>query len=665
MRKGFYMRLALSNLKKNRKIYVPYIITCICTIMMFYMIDAMANNTGLPSMNNGQYLTFVLGTGTLIVGFFAVIFMLYTNSFIIKRRRKEFGLFNILGMEKRHIGRILAYETLITATVTMGAGILIGMFLNKLSYMLLMKLLGYTGGLNYEISVPAILVTAALFATINVVTLLGNIRSIHMANPIELVRGGNVGEREPKIKWAIAILGVLTLGAGYWMSVTAKDPLSALALFFVAVALVIIGTYCLFTSGSIAVLKGLKKNKRYFYKKQHFTTVSGMIYRMKQNAVGLANICILSTMVLVMLSLTVCLYAGLNDVVNKVSPRDIQTSIADGTDYANNVLKSASSEAASKNGLKISNDVSFRYIDFTGLQRGDSILTDKDSIGSYGNVDLRSCDFITAADYAALSGDETALAENEVLLYANRVEYGYDTLNILGKSFVVKEKLSSFPKTGLDSVTIVPLYMIIVKDTKTLNELYELQKKAYGDMASDMQTVYAFDITGTDEQKIETYNEINDTLESVTTKMSRDISSCKAETHASFNELYGGLVFIGIFLGTLFIIATVLIIYYKQMSEGYDDRERFIIMRKVGMSGDEVKKTIKSQIVGVFYLPLTLAIIHTAFSFPMVSKLLTVFGLTSLGLFAVVSLIIAVVFAVLYAAVYSITAKAYYRIVSQ
>lgn len=424
MNNFIYEKLAVTNLKNNRKTYVPYIFTGVLTVMMFYIIDALSKGEGITQ--NTLKICLQYATGVIIV--FAVIFLFYTNSFLIKRRKKEIGVYNILGMGNRHIARMMAVETILTAGISILGGLVFGIIFGKLMYLLLLKILHNSVDMQFSVNGTAIVQTVILFAGIFLLTYLYNILQIQLVNPVELLHGGNQGEKEPKSRWLLVIVGVAALGNGYWIALTTEAPLEALLKFFVAVVCVIIGTYALFIAGSIVVLKILRKNKAYYYNPKHFTSVSGMIYRMKQNGAGLANICVLS--------------------------------------------------------------------------------------------------------------------------------------------------------------------------------------------------------------------------------------------RSSFYELYGGLFFIGIYLGSMFIMATVLIIYYKQISEGYDDRERYQIMQKVGMSKKEVKRSIRSQVLSVFFLPLVVAAIHVAVAFKVMTKILGVLNLTNVSLFAVCTIITIAVFAVFYIIVYSITAKEYYRIVN-
>lgn len=655
MRKGFYPRLAAFNIKKNMQLYLPYLLTGTCTIMMFYMMTALANNTAYSRMSGGGSISSILGFGVGVVGIFAVVFMLYTNSFLIKRRKKEFGLFNILGMEKKHIAKVLFWETVYVALGSLAAGLALGILLNKLVFLALLKILHFQVQMGFEISGFAVGTTLVLFGCVYLISLLFNMGQIHLAKPIELLYGGSVGEKEPKTRWVLTLLGVLTLGAGYYISLTTKDPLSALLLFFVAVVLVMIGTYCLFTAGSIAVLKALRRNKKYYYQPKHFTAVSGMIYRMKQNAVGLANICILSTMVLITVSTTVCLYAGMQDVLNARYPREIQLESKEAADDTLARIDQSVTQAMDSRGLTPQNVLQYRYLLTPAYEQGDTLRTD-DGVGAmYSTGAGKNVYFIPLVDYNAMTGRQVELADGDILIYSNRGAYAYDMVRVFDQEWRIQEYLQEFPGQGFSAAMVTSSYYIVVKDMTLMEYLAAQGETTYG----GIRCLYAFDVDADDATQVEVYRQVKESLEDTL-----NYGECKADSKADFYSLYGGLFFVGLFLGSLFIMATVLIIYYKQISEGYDDRRRYEIMQKVGMSRAEVKTSIHSQILTVFFLPLVTAFIHVAFAFPVVTRMLEVFSMTNIGLFAGTTAAVAGVFALLYAAVYALTARTYYRIVS-
>jgi len=674
MNKLFYPKLALNNIKKNGRFYFPYLLTCIFTIAMFYIMCLISFDDGLAQMPGSAAVRSIMGLGTIVVGIFAAIFLFYTNSFLIKRRQKELGLYNILGMEKRHIAKILYYETVITGFATLLLGLSFGILLSKLIFLLLYKMLHFAVPMGFSIDKFSIFLTVLLFVSIFFLTLLKNLMHIKLSNPIELLKGGNVGEREPKTKWILTLLGLLTLSGGYYIALTTESPLDAIPLFFIAVLLVIVGTYCLFSAGSIALLKGLRKKTNYYYTAKHFTSISGMIYRMKQNAVGLANICILSTMVLVLVSTTVSLYVGVEDQLENRYPNDISIILQDPAPMETDSVIAAVEKSVTTQGLTYKNDTVFTSLTFDARRKGDTFVTESnDYMTSNGSAELQ---FLTAKDYANISGNKVDLKENEVLLYSKNNTL-QNQFTIFNQKYQIVEHLSSFP-TGADYVMLyINFYYIVVADQAALDRIYQAQLTTYGGNASSLTSYYSFDLDGTNEKKIECSDTLQKLLNNSISLVDLDGTVLSEEAvypeiflesrQSNANEfyvIYGGFLFIGLFLGLLFLMATVLIIYYKQISEGYDDKERFEIMQKVGMSRHEVKTSIRSQIVTIFFLPIAAAIIHIAAAFKMISKLLSLFNLTDTSLFITCTGLSILVFGLIYAGVFVLTAKAYYRIVS-
>lgn len=662
MNKLFYPKLALTNIKKNSKTYIPFLLTCIITIALFYDICSLAGNNGLNSMPGAGEMRMMLTLGTYVVGFFAIIFLFYTNSFLMKRRKKEFGLFNILGMEKRHVSLIIAYETLITALISLSLGFLIGVSLDKLLFMAISKMFDSTITLGFYISSSAIKTSLILFGLIFLFMYLNSIRQIKLANPIELLHSTEYGEKEPKSKWIMTILGIVCLLAGYYISLTTKNPISAMMLFFGAVILVIIGTYLLFTAGSVTLLKALKKNKKYFYKPNHFISVSGMIYRMKQNAAGLANICILSTMVLVMISTTFSLWIGMEDLTRQRYPREI-IAYTNANEEDIQTIREVSDQLLKDKKLEKENILDYRYVEFTGYQEEQSILTDRENI--YANMTDAICTVMVTDldDYNQSMNTNYTLNDNEILLYGNRKEFEYDEFEVFDYKFKVKEQVDVFMGNGNAAANVASGYFIVVKDETIVDDIYQLQKEVYGDYSSNLYNYYGFDIDASDTEIEEYYNSFIRSLGD--TGIDGYDVECKTVSYAGFMALYGGFLFIGIFLSVLFIMATILIIYYKQITEGYEDKDRFEIMQKVGMDHKLVKKSINSQVLTVFFLPLVTAVIHLAFAFPIISELLRMLMLSNTQLFIYCTLGCIGVFTLVYILIYSITAKSYYSIVKR
>ena len=666
MNKGMYTKLAITNIKNNRQFYFPYLLTGIITVAMFYIMCALESNPGIQSMPGAKDLGLILRLGIGVIGIFAVIFLFYTNSFIIKRRKKELGIYNILGMEKRHIAKILSKEAFFTAIIAIGGGLVTGVLFHKLACMLLYRMIGFNGGITFSFSKKGVMITAILFAIVYLLTYIYDLFQVQLANPIELLQSGNKGEREPKTKAIMAVLGVLCLGAGYFIAITTKNPIKALTLFFVAVILVIIGTYLLFTAGSIALLKILRRNKGYYYQTKHFTSVSGMIYRMKQNAVGLANICILSTMVLVAVSTTVSLYVGIEDIMKERYPNEINISAYYDTGApAEDSIAPIVEKSVKESGRKIRHEEDYLELYFAAIKDQGQYSLDKEKVKTAGD---RVSGFVvlTREDCKKKYNEEIPeLAENEVALFTIK-KTDMDTLVLENRSYHVKE-IKQFQNTE-DFETIADMmdeyYYVIVNDVQDMERLWQLQKDIYQENSSSISRQVRLDIDGDSEQKKECFENIKTALGPEQAK-ARILIDSRQSSLDEFYQIYGGFLFLGLFLGILFLMITVLIIFYKQISEGYDDKERFSIMEKVGMSNDEVKATIRSQVRTVFFLPILMAAIHVGMAFPMIKRLLSLFGLSNTALFAGCMAGTILVFALIYLLGFLKTSKTYYKIVGE
>ena len=648
MNSRIYSRLAVSNIKNNRKTYVPFIFTSILTVMMYYIIDALAGNKSIEIVNVITVLR--MGCGVMVV--FSVIFLFYTNSFLIKRRKKEIAVYNILGMGKGHIGRMLTVETLIVGGISIAGGIAGGMAFGKLMHLLLIRIIHYDVGMEFHISVQSVSDTVILFAFIFFLTWFYNLFQIRLANPIELLRGGSAGEKEPKTKVILALIGVVTMAAGYYLAVSTKNPLEAINTFFVAVILVIIGTYALFLAGSIALLKLLRKQKKFYYKPNHFVSVSGMIYRMKQNAVGLANICILSTIVLVMISSTVSLYVGMDDVMAHQYPNDYQMTLYEASqekiDKANKLIE----EELDRGGLKKEGETACHYGTAVLISQGGNKFTTSEN-GTYSPRDLTELYVIPQEDYQKLENTSTSLKENEVIIYTTAENYGRDSIQIDGRKFQVTEELDDFVLEEKNQSRVAPgMYMIVANDEVAMQ---------LDSLKSGLRYDIDFDMTGSDEEKAVVEEKIADRI---TEELPGTYFTSRQAGTESFFGFYGCLFFIGMYLGFMFLVATVLIIYYKQISEGLDDRERYVIMQKVGMDKREIRRAIRSQILIVFFLPLLFSILHIMVAFNVITKLLGIFGLFNTGLFVLCTVVTVLIFAAFYIIVFAITAREYYKIVN-
>lgn len=656
-----YYKLAVTNLKNNRQFYLPYILAGMVSAMMFYLMRAIQGNDGINAMRGAGTLGLVLTMGVVIVGACVCIFLFYTNSFVMKRRKKELGVYNILGMEKRHIAKVLAWEAVILYTVSVCGGLVCGIVFNKLMTMFLYKLTGLSESIPFYVSGWGCLQTAELFAVVYVLMLFYNFLQVKLANPIALLHGNNVGESEPKAKWVSAVTGLVCIFTGYYLAVCADGVLEAVNLFFWAVLLVIVGTYELFVSVSIVVLKLLKKNKKYYYQTSHFITVSGMMYRMKRNAVGLANICVLSTMVLVILSTTVCLYAGVEDSLQSSFAEEVTA-----TFYFDDVPDAVVKEdllqlfmdEAEKQGRKVTEVSEYANVVFVIHSDGNEIALYDNEDASYGFSDMGMLYVMTKADYEKYTGqalDEIAQGSVMVTAFEGIAD---DVIKVFGREYPIAGRLilpEDFPDKEIEGFlgNTEVIYLIVGDDN------------ALKDFDAEIQYHVGVETDGTQEERKMYASVVMEAVEvsRAQSGFNRSLIYSRAEQREEYMGMNGGFLFLGLFLGILFLTITVLIIYYKQISEGFEDRERFAIMIKVGMSRDMVKKAINTQVRTVFFLPITVAVIHLVMAFPMLKLMLMVFGLANTSLFVVCLAVTAVVFAVIYFIVFRFTSRSYYKIV--
>lgn len=666
-----YFKLAKTNLSNNKPFYIPYIISSIITVAMLYMMSFLSDNKGLNKIMGADSLAIIFRLGVRIIVIFSYIFLFYTNSFIIKRRKKEIGVYNILGMEKRHLSKVLFVETIYSAIISLVCGIIVGIAFSKFILMVLYGIIGIHKTVEFFVNIHGIILCVVSFGILFLLTFLYNFMQIKLANPIELLRGTNVGEREPKTKIFMTIVGVVCLAIAYYIAITTENPLNVLTLFFVAVLLVIIGTFALFTAGSIALLKLLRNNKKFYYNKRHFMAVSGMLYRMKQNAAGLASICILSTMVLVVISTTVSMYVGIQDELMARYPNDVCVTV----DYNSVIDKSSEIEKAifdEIDSAEVKNKKAFSYLSVFVGQKGDGFTTDKEHLSyqnSYLFYILSKDDFIKIDN--SFKDKIGNISKGEAVVVLNK-KYDKKDIKIFGKNYKVNKSFEHTEDNDLYVIsTLNGLGYIILDNDESVQELYDVQEKMLGKGANYYTNKIRFDFkSGNKKQKAAAYKKIDNAVKKYFKENKNDkkeISSywveSRQENEQNFYLLYGGLFFLGIFLGTMFLIVTVMIIFYKQITEGYDDRERYQILEKVGMSSREVKDTIKSQIRIVFVLPIFAAAVHVTAAFPMVNRILKMLNLNNEKLFAGCLAATIIVFAVIYYLVFKVTSRAYYKIV--
>lgn len=690
MKKGFYPKLAFDGIRKNKKMYLPYILTSIGMVMMYYIIIFLQFSQSIKDAVQSSTVSEILGLGSWVIAIFSCIFLFYTNSFLIKRRKKEFGLYNILGMDKHNLGIILFWETLIIAVISLVIGLAAGIVFSKLAELIFLNLLKSDVTFDLTVSSQGIGLCAIIFTVINILLFFNSLRQVRFSSAISLVRSEQAGEKPPKGNRLLGILGVLLLGGAYYISLSIKEPLQALTLFFVAVIMVIIGTYLVMISGSVLFCRLLQKNKKYYYKPNHFVSVSSMVYRMKRNGAGLASICILATMVLVMISSTTSLYFGEEDALSIRYPREINIDISTlDTDLEKNgQMDNIISDI--KNICK-NHDVkgtdAYTYLNgmISGMITDDGkVETDINRIDNFSNIALGdfssvySFIFIPVDDYNKIMGTSYALKDDEAIIYNYRNDSRYKN-NVIsfnrGQSFKIVKQTDEFVIDTNAAISVTPTMALIVNDidnaTKGLTYNATTAQKIENTGIS-FHRYYCFDAGVSPQQQIELSKDIANYLDGniekyradTSNRMFRSTVESREQNRLDFFGLYGGLFGLGIILSIVFIFAAVLIIYYKQISEGYEDQSRFEIMQKVGMTKNEIRKSINSQLLTVFFLPLIFAGMHLAFAAPIIKKLLLLFNLTNLNLFIVTILISFAAFALFYMIVYKITSSAYYKIVS-
>ena len=660
MSNAFYLRLAARNIRKNRQLYLPYLLTCILTGAMFYIMNALTLNAGSDSLPGGDIIRIFLALGSVIIGIFAVVFLFYTNSFLLRRRKRELGLFNVLGLEKRHLARVMGWESLLLLAAALLGSLTGGVVLNRLAYLLLLKIVRFPVSYSPAVCLPALGSTALLMCFVFLLILASNLFSVLRTKPIELLKSAQTGEQEPRTRWFLTLLGLVCLGSGYAIAILCKDPIAAILLFFLAALLVILGTYCLFTAGSVALLKALRRNKRYYYQPRHFTAVSGLLYRMKQNAVGLANVCILSTMVLVMVFSTLSLWLGMEDTLNSRLRSDIDVRSAS-TDVS--ALEAAVDETLRRAGASRADTWTYRYLSFSALPTPEGFVSSVSFTESDALIaSPATFQVMVVEDYNRMLGRSETLAPGEALLECTRGNYEGDTLRLLDETFAIKARISDGLGAGQALASIYDYYCLVVDSMDTLRRLDSEQQAAYGDRASAIRTSMSFALLPASPQLSE---QVAALLRSQADADGFTSVAERTELRENLMTLYGGLLFVGLFLGLLFTMAMILIIYYKQITEGYEDRERYRIMRKVGLSRREIRRSISSQILIVFFLPLAAAGLHVAFAFPGIVTMFRALSMTNVTLIAGCALGSFAGFAALYGAVYLLTARVYYRIVSE
>lgn len=667
MKQGFYFRLAASGIRKNRRLYLPYLLTCTGMVMMYYMIAALAYSTPMQDMMGRTTMGVVLEFGKFVMAVFSFIFLFYTNSFLTRRRKKEFGLYNVLGMSKRHLARILLAETLIVTILSLAGGIASGVVFSKLAELVLLRLLREEINYHVMFSTRAVIEAAAVYLLIYLVLLIYNVLQVGINNPLALMRSEAVGEKPPRAKWIMTVLGALLLGGAYYLAVSIEDPIQAFSLFFVAVLMVIVATYLLLISGSVTLCRFLQKRKKFYYQSKHFVSVASMTYRMKRAGAGLASICILSTMVLVTLSSTSCMYFGMEDMISTRYPYslslDVITRNPESWEAMTEDFPVRMTEGLEKNGITVTDCVSYHSAGVLCNREG----TDFSRSMAFEHFGNEFClILVPLEDYNRLVTTPVTLNEGEALAFAPRDSYAENEVNLDGIwSARITAYLESFPENA-DSLSDLAssLYLVIPDGRNTIRTLwdyyeahqdYRLALDWYYQTQMEDDSLYAQARTVCDNQLCDLAAEKN--MDYWYTLETRE------GNRSEFYALYGGLFFLGVLLSIVFLSAAVLMIYYKQVSEGYEDQARFGIMQKVGMTSAEIRKSVNSQILTVFFLPLLLAGIHLAFAFPMVNRVLILLQMRNTPLLIATTLGCFSLFALFYSFVYKLTSNSYYAIV--
>ena len=677
MKKGFYAKLAVTGMRRNKRLYLPYLLTCVGMVMMFYIVAYLAASPILMAMKGGDSVQSMLGMGTIVILVFSVLFLFYTNSFLMRRRKREFGLYNILGMDKRNLARILAWESFFVALISLAAGLALGIGLSKLSELLLVNLLGEKATLAFTVSGAALWQSVLFYAGVFLLIFLNALRQVCLSKPVDLMRAESAGEKPPRANWLLGLLGAALLAGAYLIAVRIDNPITALTMFFSAVLMVVAGTYLVFIAGSVVVCRILKWNRDFYYKPQHFVSVSSMAYRMKRNGAGLASICILATMVLVMISSTTCLYFGAEDSLHARYPHDIEISVSlngpeDASESAISQLRAAAADRLAAQGAAETSMIDYRCAFVAGFLRDgvvDTSMTNATNVDKLTLANVCQVYILPLSDYNAMTGKNETLAADEALVYPMRIRYQPETFSIAGGAEYRVKLLDSFPVQGDAASQVIPSMFVVVPDLDAAVAPLLALESVNGERAVSFAWTCGINASCSADAQIalnrEIYYALRDMREAGTPGMGNIDCQSAAGESADFYGTYGGLFFLGILLSAVFIAAAVLIIYYKQISEGYEDRARFDIMQKVGMTRRDIRRSINAQLLMVFFLPLIFAALHLAFAFPFVRKILILFNITNLPLLLGTTAVSFLAFAAFYTVIYRVTSNAYYNIVAE
>ncbi len=674
MKSVLFPKLAVSGIIKNKKIYFPYIFSCIGSVMIYFIIHSLSTSKTVLEIKGGSNLSLILEMGKYVIAFFSLVFLLYTNSFLVRRRNTEFGLYNILGMSKKNIAHIMIWESFIVGSVSLISGLFLGFVFYKALELGLLYFIKADVDFKISFNAESVKYTVIIFIAVFIILLIKSVISLRHSDALELMKAENTGEKKPKANYVFAFSGAAILIAAYIIALKIKSPLEAITLFLVAVLMVIVATYLLFISGSVAACRLLQKNKNYYYKKNHFVSVSSMAFRMKRNGAGLASICILSTMVLVTITSTSALYFGANDSISSRFPMQNQIavnikSVGNNNYEKNSIIENEYEKVFEKYGVAPEKTVSYTYADITGLLENKHI--DPDSSGHINDFfilgNLRYLIFIDENDYNRLMGTDIHLAEGEAKIRTLRCTYKKDSIEMNGVRLRISGTLDGYPVIPTSMVSATPSILILVKSLDVLTPI-ESTTDINGDKMLSIYRYFGYDADIPAQASIELHGEMIKALKSIDFLSENGktdyIEDCYASERNDFYTTFGGLFFIGIIISAMFICALIMIIYYKQISEGFEDRAKYDIMRKVGMTDGEIKKNINSQILTVFFAPLILSGIHLAFAFPAIWKLLQLFNLRNLTPIIITALITFSAFGLIYVFIYKATAQSYFGIVT-
>ena len=687
MNKGFYLKMAWGNIRKNRNIYLPYLLAASVMTALFYIQGSLCDMVDISGMKGKRMMSSLLGISTPITGIFSLVILFYVNSFVMKQRKKEFGLYNVLGMEKRHLVRLMSVEILLVAVFSLVFGISGGALFSQLFFLIFYKMIRMEADLTMVIPRGAVIETLTLFGILFCLVLLYDIVAVIRTRPVELLKSESQGEREPKVHGLAALIGVAALTGGYVIAQKVESPMEAMLWFFAAALLVIIGTYGLFMAGSIALLKWMKKRERFYYRPSSFISVSGMLYRMKQNAAGLAGICILSTMVMVTIGASLCIFSGVGEGVREEYPREYFLQMHYSEDLKPETYQDTTSDVKKlveaqmeENGSRVENMLSYTRCNMVyrkGKDGYEAEMGDLADTNDYEN--LVYVQYLLREDYEANTGKKTELPDDVAAFYESEEGLIPGETLLFGDYSIKGKRLEEPVETAVAS-----RYSGIKKRVQVLLPGIEEMEKLTESLGKNFETYYGleegegpgamyflgwnwyFDISGKQEPAEEFLEKFRSSWETEKASEWAYISTFQNRTEEEeylFQE-YGTILFIGFFLGMIFLLATVLIIYYKQVTEGYDDRKRFVIMQDIGLSQAEVKKTIRTQVLLVFFLPLGAAGLHMAMAFKVLVKMMALFSAYNIKLFSLCIGLTVAVFALVYFLVYTVTARIYYKIVS-